>query len=208
MRDARHEANAIRSLDGRYHVTVTLHRAALRDGHRVTEIAHELGYRITNVFATRSNVYLDFTAEETRAAQTRAAATAARLDVGLPVPTARPSTAAGPTSFDAARARFETAGRSPRRPNLKLAARIGAASLVVTAAGVLVTDHCPACRLAAAAGAAVLVAAVWTTAALFHAFHLHRRRVRCIEAYDRAADTPTAVPVAPRGATWRDRSRQ
>lgn len=200
MHDARHEANAIRSLDGRYYVTVTLHRAALRDCYRTTEIAHELGYRITNVFSTRSNAYLDFTAEETQAAQTRAAATLARLDAGQPVPTALPSTAGGPTSFDAARARFQTAGRTPRRPDLKLAARIAAASLVVTAAGVLVTDHCPACRLAAAAGAAILVAAVWTTAALYHAFHLHRRRLRCIQVYDRAADTPTAAPAATRGA--------
>ncbi|WP_436775159.1 hypothetical protein [Yinghuangia sp. YIM S09857] len=194
---AHHEANAVRTLDGRYHATLTMHRAGRRECYRATEIAHELGYRITNAFATRSSVYLDFTADESPVAQARAAATSARLDAGLPVPTALPGRAGGPTSYDAARARFLTSGRTPAWRSVKRAVCVAASALAVAAGGFLITDHCPACRVAAAAATAIVVAAVWTTVALVHAFHLHRKRLEVIETYDRAAEETARARTTP-----------
>lgn len=194
-----HHDYAVRNLDGRYYVSLTLHRAGRRDCFRVTEIAHELGYRITNVFATRSAVYLDFTVDESPGAQARAAATAADLVAGHAVPTALPGAPGGPTSFDAARARFLTAGRTPKRPNLARAARVAAAASLVTAAGFLITDHCVVCRLVAALSAAALIAVVWIVGTLVQARHLHGRRLRVIEGYDSAAAVRSArsTPVTP-----------
>ncbi|WTX00781.1 hypothetical protein OG216_45900 (plasmid) [Streptomycetaceae bacterium NBC_01309] len=193
----RHEVNALRSLDGRYWVTVTLHRARSRDCYRVTEIAHELGYRLRNVFTTRSYAYLDFVTDESPTAQARAAKTAAYVAAGRPVTTALPGMPGGPNSYDAARARFHVAGERPQAANATCVCWSALASLALLVAGILTADAYAPSNLGVAAGVASLVIIIWVVFLRAHSVRSHDRLRSLIETYD--CGTP-AAPSSPGGS--------
>lgn len=138
----RREARIAAQFDGRAFVNLTLWHSGRSRGYRATEIAHELGYRLTKVSFTRSATFLDFRRDDTPQARERAAAAAAVQRSGR-LPADIPAGAGGITSRHAARARFEVAAHRGTETRLLRFGCLLVAALMLLLTGALVLGRSP-----------------------------------------------------------------